>query len=184
MCARSASLAQDKRKDTTFFRHNATMLRRLSRRGVTASRASFRTDDIRTRAVASSSPAFLNEDDKDGGKTIEIIESNLVRPLVRSSCRAAVIFISRRKTLTLTSFSPSRSGPRTRRTIENRRGARARGALNHAQRSAQSLSLGDTRIRVFRLARRSRAGVARRHTRIGEERVRCGAGGARPRDGE
>jgi hypothetical protein len=70
MCARSASLAQDERKDTTFFRHNATMLRRLSRRGVTASRASFRTDDIRTRAVASSSPAFLNEDDKDGGKTI------------------------------------------------------------------------------------------------------------------
>lgn len=64
------------------------MLRRLARRGVTASRASFRTDDVRTRAVASSSPASLNDDDKDGGKTIEIIESNLVRSFVRSSHRA------------------------------------------------------------------------------------------------
>jgi|TARA_B110000003_G_scaffold235212_1_gene239244 hypothetical protein len=32
-----------------------------------------------SRAVASSSRASLNEDDKDGGKTIEIIEANLVR---------------------------------------------------------------------------------------------------------
>lgn len=59
------------------------MLRHLARRGVTASRAAFRVDDVRTRTVASSSPASLNEDDKDGGKTIEIIESNLVRPFVR-----------------------------------------------------------------------------------------------------
>ena len=32
-----------------------------------------------SRAIASSSRASLNEDDKDGGKTIEIIEANLVR---------------------------------------------------------------------------------------------------------
>jgi len=80
------------------------MLRRLARRGVTASRAAFRADDVRTRAVASSSPASLNEDDKDGGKTIEIIESNLVRPFVRSFVRSFVAsrrVVSRRRAVVI-----------------------------------------------------------------------------------
>jgi hypothetical protein len=32
-----------------------------------------------SRTITSTSRALLNEDDKDGGKTIEIIEANLVR---------------------------------------------------------------------------------------------------------
>lgn len=48
-------------------------------RGVALARALARAN----RAIASTSGRMLNEDDKDGGKTIEIIEANLVRETAR-----------------------------------------------------------------------------------------------------
>jgi len=51
------------------------MLRTLARAA-----ASSRAGAPASRAIASTSRASLEEDDQDGGKTIEIIEANLVRP--------------------------------------------------------------------------------------------------------
>ena len=51
------------------------MLRTLARPA-----ASSRAGAPASRAIASTSRASLEEDDEDGGKTIEIIEANLVRP--------------------------------------------------------------------------------------------------------
>lgn len=51
------------------------MLRTLARAA-----ASSRAGASTSRAIASTSRASLEEDDEDGGKTIEIIEANLVRP--------------------------------------------------------------------------------------------------------
>ena len=51
------------------------MLRTLARAA-----ASSRECAPASRAIASTSRASLEEDDQDGGKTIEIIEANLVRP--------------------------------------------------------------------------------------------------------
>ena len=50
------------------------MLRTLARAA-----ASSRAGAPASRAITSTSCASLDEDDKDGGKTIEIIEANLVR---------------------------------------------------------------------------------------------------------
>jgi hypothetical protein len=48
-------------------------------RTLTRAAASSRAGAPASRAIASTSRASLDEDDKDGGKTIEIIEANLVR---------------------------------------------------------------------------------------------------------
>jgi len=55
-----------------------TPMRDLAR-GVALARALARSK----RAIASTSGRMLNEDDRDGGKTIEIIEANLVRETAR-----------------------------------------------------------------------------------------------------
>lgn len=59
------------------------MLRTIARVAASSSRAGAPA----SRAIASSSRASVNEDDKDGGKTIEIIEANLVRPIALARAR-------------------------------------------------------------------------------------------------